>query len=418
MKKLIPTLTLLVISQFTFSQNNTIAIFKFEEAEQAFENKDYKLTISKLDETEKLLGSTNPKILYLKISAQYKLIEEHPFDDFKLIESAKKLSAKYLKEFERLSGNEDKYRKIYFISEQLKDFPNTYQEFEILKKEEEEKLRRKEIEAENVRLKKIETENIILKKIEDEKIRIQEEKRLAELRDVSFGAFRFGFAKATDDDATRLSPYSSNPNSSFSTQFETGQFGLKSGFCAGLTGINAIEAINKNISPRIGFGLYMDFNLTLLKYSWESLSTTSGSASFLYTEAKYSPFVVVSVGLGPSFSIRPIGDHLFIDFYAHPDFYITAGGAYKVNTTYKGINYYIETGRYDNSLGIGRALGINIRYKKLFFGLNWRNGIVDKVSFLELYRITDNSGTYADSYSIHTPGLNLSNRSVTFGVVF
>lgn len=134
MKKLILSMLILTITQITFAQN-TIAKFKFEEAEQAFVNNNYKQTISKLDEAETLLESTNPKIIHLKILAQYKLIEENPYDDFKIVESAKKLSANYLKEYESLPSNEDKYREIYTISEHLKNLPNTIQEFNNKKKE-------------------------------------------------------------------------------------------------------------------------------------------------------------------------------------------------------------------------------------------------------------------------------------------
>ncbi|MGM5470887.1 hypothetical protein ACS386_11475 [Flavobacteriaceae bacterium LMO-SS05] len=135
MKKLSLLFLLVVTAQIAIAQNSTIAKFKYEEAEQAFVNNDYKQAISKLDEAETLLGSTNPKLLHLKISAQFKLIEEKPYDDFKIIESAKKLSTNYLKDYESLSGNEDKYRDIYIIAEYLKTLPNTIQDFNNKRKE-------------------------------------------------------------------------------------------------------------------------------------------------------------------------------------------------------------------------------------------------------------------------------------------
>ncbi|MGM5470888.1 hypothetical protein ACS386_11480 [Flavobacteriaceae bacterium LMO-SS05] len=135
MKKTILLLVVFMISNIAAAQNSTIAKFKYEEAEQAFVNNDYKQAISKLDEAETLLGSTNPKILYLKIIAQFKLIEEKPYDDFKILESAKRLSANYLKAYVQLSDNEDKYREIYVISEKLKAFPDSSLEFEIQKKQ-------------------------------------------------------------------------------------------------------------------------------------------------------------------------------------------------------------------------------------------------------------------------------------------
>jgi hypothetical protein len=135
MKKIIFLTLLLFIVQIAYTQNNTVAKFKFEEAEQAFVNNDYKQTISKLDEAEVLLKATNPKILHLKISAQFKLIEQDPYNDYRIVENAKKLSANYLKEYGEISGNEDKYREIYIIGEYLKNLPNTIQEFNNKKNE-------------------------------------------------------------------------------------------------------------------------------------------------------------------------------------------------------------------------------------------------------------------------------------------
>lgn len=76
MKKII-LLTILIIAtaQITIAQN-TIAKLKFEEAEEAYVNNDFELTLSTLKEVETLLKSTNPRILYLQILAQTKIIEK------------------------------------------------------------------------------------------------------------------------------------------------------------------------------------------------------------------------------------------------------------------------------------------------------------------------------------------------------
>ena len=169
MKKII-LLAILIIAtaQFTFAQNATIAKLKFEEAEEAYSNNNYESTIRKLDEVETLLNSTNPKILYLKINAQSKLINSNPYGDFALLDNARKLSAKYLKEYETLEGNEEKYRDIYKISEMLAySYPATLQEFENkikqLKADKEEKLRAEQTQREYERAqreKKTEEERI------------------------------------------------------------------------------------------------------------------------------------------------------------------------------------------------------------------------------------------------------------------
>jgi len=49
--------------QISFGQS-TISKLKFEEAEEAFEKKDYTTVLTKLDEAEKILGKTNPPMLY------------------------------------------------------------------------------------------------------------------------------------------------------------------------------------------------------------------------------------------------------------------------------------------------------------------------------------------------------------------
>lgn len=134
MKKIVLLTVFIVSNLLLTAQNNTIAIFKFEEAEEAYMNNEFRQTIEKLNEAEELLKSTNPKILHLRISAQSKLIDQEPISDFSLIENTRKLSDDYLKDTINLS-DEDKYREIYIISENLKQYPTTSQEFEEFKEE-------------------------------------------------------------------------------------------------------------------------------------------------------------------------------------------------------------------------------------------------------------------------------------------
>jgi len=128
------TVLLLATVQFTIAQN-AIAKLKYEEAEEAFASNDFELTISKLIETEILLKATNPKILYLQITAQIKIIEKNPYDDYDLIENTRKLSTKYLTDYEKIPDNIDKFRDIYKISEELKQYPNTIQKFNLQKQQ-------------------------------------------------------------------------------------------------------------------------------------------------------------------------------------------------------------------------------------------------------------------------------------------
>ena len=132
MKKIILlTLIFLASSQFAFSQQ-AIAKIKYEEAEEAFSTNDFKTTILKLDEAETLLKATNPRIMYLKILAQSKIIEKAPLNDYKILENTRQLCAKYLLEYESIPNNEDKYRDVYKASEALKAYPESKEKFQLL----------------------------------------------------------------------------------------------------------------------------------------------------------------------------------------------------------------------------------------------------------------------------------------------
>ena len=81
MKKIILlTVLLLATVQFTFAQN-TIAKLKFEEAEEAYANNNFELTLTKLKEVEGLLKSTNPRLMHLKILAKNKLIQQPKYSN-------------------------------------------------------------------------------------------------------------------------------------------------------------------------------------------------------------------------------------------------------------------------------------------------------------------------------------------------
>lgn len=104
---------------------NTIAKLKYEEAEEAFSRDDYKKTLEKLDESEKAMKMSNQKTMYLRIVAQAKLAET----DFAILQSARKNANSYLGKYQNTPGIEDKYRDIYKISESLKTYPNTLEQF-------------------------------------------------------------------------------------------------------------------------------------------------------------------------------------------------------------------------------------------------------------------------------------------------
>ncbi|MEI8049623.1 MAG: hypothetical protein WCI92_19785, partial [Bacteroidota bacterium] len=96
MKKQILFLLASICICFSLSAQTAIAKLKFEDAEEAFEKKDYTTVLTKLDEAEKLLGKTNPPMLYLRILSQDNIITTDPLKDFKILESVRDNCSYYL----------------------------------------------------------------------------------------------------------------------------------------------------------------------------------------------------------------------------------------------------------------------------------------------------------------------------------
>lgn len=139
MKKIITVLIFVFATSFAVSGQNAIAKFKYEEAEEAYAENKFEVVLSKLNEVETMLKATNPKIMYLKIFAQSKIIEANLDNNFELLANTKILSGEYLKKYESLPNNEEKYRDIYKISEKLKSYPSSLDELTARKKDEEKK---------------------------------------------------------------------------------------------------------------------------------------------------------------------------------------------------------------------------------------------------------------------------------------
>lgn len=118
MKKKFICILFLIVLTLNMQAQNTIAKLKYEQAEEAYNTKDYALSLEKLKETEKLLGQSNPKILYLKIKVQDKLMAE----DKQYLASLKKDCAFYLKNYENIENIEEKYKEVYLIYDALSQF--------------------------------------------------------------------------------------------------------------------------------------------------------------------------------------------------------------------------------------------------------------------------------------------------------
>ncbi|MEN2416192.1 hypothetical protein [Flavobacterium mesophilum] len=112
----------LLVSLLTFSQN-AVAELKFEEAETAFNNGNYELTIQKADEFEEALGGMTDKSLYLRIVSQNKLFDPSIFyidkKQVALYTSMLDNAARYIKATEN-NGLNDKFKEVYSINEKLK----------------------------------------------------------------------------------------------------------------------------------------------------------------------------------------------------------------------------------------------------------------------------------------------------------
>ncbi len=119
-KNLILLFTALIISQISFTQT-AIAKLKFEDAEEAFNNKDYLTALAKLDEAEEIFGKTGPPILYLRIMCLDKIVEAENGKDPENIHELKNNCAFYLSIYEEASV-EDKYRDVYKISAKIEKY--------------------------------------------------------------------------------------------------------------------------------------------------------------------------------------------------------------------------------------------------------------------------------------------------------
>jgi hypothetical protein len=127
MKNVIAIL-LILLGCTKLGAQETIAKFKYEDAEKAFVAENYQECIDNLIEAEKLLGKTAPNILHLKILAQYKLIAKDPFESFERLESLHHDCTTYIRDYD-IAGLEEKYRDVYEVQDAIKDYPKTQAEY-------------------------------------------------------------------------------------------------------------------------------------------------------------------------------------------------------------------------------------------------------------------------------------------------
>jgi|GEM_PF-1060714 len=137
--KLIKNLTFVLLS-FLLTQNalgqSAVADLKFEDAEIAYNNKNYSAVIKELDEFDKIMGGIKSKSLYLRIVSQNKLLDTLSLyeteSNFIQLNNLKKNVSAYLKTMES-EGLDDKYREIYKINTTLGDYPADKQQWVVIK---------------------------------------------------------------------------------------------------------------------------------------------------------------------------------------------------------------------------------------------------------------------------------------------
>lgn len=128
--KIFVLLWMMVIQASSLIAQNAVAELHFENAEKAYNSGKYREVISKLDDTERLVGPT-AKTFYLRIITEEKLFnggKNYASDDFVRLSNLRENVAIYL-EVMAEHGLDDRYREIYRISEDLKKYPKTAEEW-------------------------------------------------------------------------------------------------------------------------------------------------------------------------------------------------------------------------------------------------------------------------------------------------
>lgn len=137
----------IVLCLNAYSQNDLKAKIEFEEAEKAYNANAFSSSLDRLIETEKLLGKTNSKILYLKILSQNQIINSNPYEEYVIIENMRKNCDSYMNLTDKKADLYDKYKEVYKIKQETEKYGKSAAEFVIkkeankanLKKQEEEK---------------------------------------------------------------------------------------------------------------------------------------------------------------------------------------------------------------------------------------------------------------------------------------
>lgn len=152
--------------QTTFSQK--IIDKKYEKARELFTEENYFKADSLIKEVKKTYKTVPPKIAYLEILINDKLIKSEAEIDFALIEETKKLVVNYKSKF--IKYQNDNYKEVVKIGNELNKYPTDLVSFNAIKeqKQKEIALKKERLEKQDLEAKqKAEADRI--KKIEDDK---------------------------------------------------------------------------------------------------------------------------------------------------------------------------------------------------------------------------------------------------------
>ncbi len=127
------TIVLFFVFGTSLNAQNTLAKFKFEDAEKAYYQNNFEECIGFLNETEKILGEKAPNILHLRILAGNKLLEADPNHSYDRILGLRLQCDDYLTNFD-IPGLEEKYRDVYEVSENLSNYPESREAFDKMNK--------------------------------------------------------------------------------------------------------------------------------------------------------------------------------------------------------------------------------------------------------------------------------------------
>lgn len=103
---------------FSMGQSK-LAKLKFEQAQELFGNKEYSLALQKLDETQQILGSTNPRILHLRILASSKIVFAKIENETQLAALLNKDVNYYLVHYKEVASMRNAYNEVYKIAQDL-----------------------------------------------------------------------------------------------------------------------------------------------------------------------------------------------------------------------------------------------------------------------------------------------------------